>query len=274
MRKTDNYFIIDNFNTIPTQLLEYCDEYVIYDSSTDERIHTYFEESKENVNFIKRTGHNISSYFWFIEENYDNLPEVMNFVKGHLIGRHCSKEFFDKVYDNHYFTGLFSREGLKQVNVNMVDENFIVESNNHNMEFVEDRPQRYLMSKDQLFHVLYGDRAYCPDYFVFSPGGCYIVRKEQVLIHSKEFYHNVNLLMNYGVAADGKCPCEAHFIERILPIIFNSRLETTEEINSLVKFKLKLAELEENVKKTKQYNNHGLLGNIRKKYNIRMFNKL
>ena len=78
MNTSKNFFVIDNFNTVPVELLKYCgDNYILYDASIDESIPKKLEENAIRYTKIPRTGHNISTYFRFFVEHYDNLPEVM-----------------------------------------------------------------------------------------------------------------------------------------------------------------------------------------------------
>ena len=63
---------------------------------------------------------------------------------------------------------------------------------------------------------------------------------EQILKHSREFYRNLNKIMNY--AMDPSFPSEAHQIERILPIIFTSLCEVNDWMNDEAAFDTKLPE--------------------------------
>ena len=65
MKKTDNFFVIHNFNTVPTELLSYCKDYVIYDCSTDNAVKAQLKNMKLNIKEVENTGHNITSYFVF-----------------------------------------------------------------------------------------------------------------------------------------------------------------------------------------------------------------
>ena len=38
MKKTDTFFLIHNYNTVPENLLEYCQDYLIIDASDDEKV--------------------------------------------------------------------------------------------------------------------------------------------------------------------------------------------------------------------------------------------
>ena len=95
MEKTDTFFVIHNFNTVPEKLLEYCKDYIIYDASSDEKVRNDLEKRGYHYVPVENTGHNITSYFRYFADFYDKLPEYMCLCKGNMIGRHCSKEYFD-----------------------------------------------------------------------------------------------------------------------------------------------------------------------------------
>lgn len=253
MTKTKNFFVIHNFNTVPEELLELCEDYIIYDCSTEKEIKDKLHGMKLQVKDVENTGHNITSYFSFFDEYYDELPEVMCLLKGNMIGRHCSKEFLEKVYDNKTFTflydekqywGRFSKyneanEKNAVGNTFLAMENVYVEKNDSWYVESENHPKKYFNDVDDLLRFIYKNPM-IPQYCMFSPGACFIVRKEQVLRHSREFYRNLNKLMNYGMSPS--FPSEAHQIERILPILFTSLGEVNEWMDDEEAFEKKLPE--------------------------------
>lgn len=253
MQKTRNFFLIHNFNTIPTELIEMCEDYIIYDCSSQPEVKEKLHNMGLKVKDIPNTGHNITSYFSYFAENYDNLPDVICLLKGNMIGRHCSKEFFDQVYDAQSFTFLydekqywdkfakFTAEGQKnEIGTTFLGmENVYIEMNNSWYVDSPNHPKKYFNDVDDLLRFIY-KKPMIPQYCMFSPGACFIVRKEQILRHSKEFYLNLNKLMDYGVAPN--FPSEAHQIERILPIIFTSLCEVNEWMNDEKAFEEKLPE--------------------------------
>lgn len=253
MQKTSNFFLIHNFNTIPTELIDLCEDYVIYDCSSEQEVKDKLHSMKLKVKDIPNTGHNITSYFSYFAENYDNLPEVICLLKGNMLGRHCSKEFFEQVYNNKSFTFLydekqywdkfakFTSDGqpVEEGGTFIAMENIYVEKNNSWYVESPNHPKKYFNDVDDLLRFIYKNPM-IPQYCMFSPGACFIVRREQVLRHSKEFYLNLNKLMDYGVAPD--FPSEAHQIERILPIIFTSLCEVNEWMNNEKAFEAKLPE--------------------------------
>lgn len=253
MNKTKNFFIIHNFNTIPSELIEMCEDYVIYDCSSDQSVKDQLRSMNLNLVEVENTGHNITSYFTYFAQNYDNLPEVMCLLKGNMIGRHCSKEFFEQVYDNQSFTFLYDEkqywdkfskyDSNQQKNeagtTFLAMENVYVEKNNSWYVESTNHPKKYFNDADDLLRFIY-KKPMIPQYFMFSPGACFIVRREQVLRHSKEFYLNLNKIMNYGM--NPSFPSEAHQIERILPILFTSLCEVNEWMDDEKAFEEKLPE--------------------------------
>ncbi len=254
MRKTENFFVIHNFNTVPTELLDLCEDYIIYDCSSEQEKKEQLKKIAGNhMKSVENTGHNITSYFSYFDEFYNELPEVICLLKGNMIGRHCSMEFFEQVYDNKTFTFLYDEkqywdkyskynaEGQKNEvgQAFTALENVYVEVNNSWYADSPNHPKKYFNDVDDLLRFIYKDPM-IPQYCMFSPGACFIVRREQVLRHSREFYRNLNKLMNYGVAPN--FPSEAHQIERILPMVFTSLCETNEWMDDEKAFEAKLPE--------------------------------
>lgn len=221
MKKTSNFFVIHNFNTIPTELLELCEDYVIYDCSSDKEVKEELHSKGYHVIDVENTGHNITTYFSYFAENYDNLPEVICLLKGNMIGRHCSKEFFEQVYDNKSFTFLYDEkqywdrfgkynaqnEKNEVGNTFLAMENVYVEKNDSWYVDSPNHPKKYFNDVDDLLRFIY-KMPMIPQYCMFSPRACFIVRREQILRHSKEFYLNLNKIMNYGM--NPSFPSEAH----------------------------------------------------------------
>lgn len=252
MKKTSTFFVIDNFNTIPTELLEYCEDYIIYDASIKEGIEEQLKE--RNLKYVKiaRTGHNLSTYFRYFQEYYDKLPDIMCLTKGHMIGRHCSKEFFERVYQNKYFTYLYEdknhRPQAERISF-LAMENQYLEINNSWYVNSQSHPHKYFINLNSLLTFIYREPV-LPQYVTFAPGGCYIVLKGQVLKHSRAFYKNINKIMTYGL--NPNFPVEAHMIERIMPIIFEANYKVNSWMNQESDFDQKLLE---QMDKVKSYDN-------------------
>ena len=124
---------------------------------------------KYNVIDVENTGHNITTYFSYFDEHYDNLPEVICLLKGNMIGRHCSREFFEQVYDNKTFTFLYDEkqywDRLSKYNENkekneigttfLAMENVYVEKNNSWYVDSPNHPKKYFNDVDDLLRFIY-----------------------------------------------------------------------------------------------------------------------
>ena len=69
-----------------------------------------------------KEGYNINEYLSYIISNYDNLPNNILFIKGNLIERHISPEFFKRIMNNKYFTSI--EEWNFEKNGSITPENF------------------------------------------------------------------------------------------------------------------------------------------------------
>ena len=166
MKKTDNFFIISNYKHDPRYLLEYCKDYLICNQSDDSEIRNILK----GTNYIEtqHTGHNITDYFNFFIENYNSLPEYMALLKGNIIDRHVSKEFFNKVYDNKFYTFLYNdRNSWSKIKKDV----FFLSMENQYLEYNNDwyvpyHPHKYFGSFNSLLKFIYKDPL-IPEYCCF-----------------------------------------------------------------------------------------------------------
>lgn len=238
MKKTDSFFIISNFNTDPHVYLDYCDNYHIYDQSTNQDVKKLLANKYENISFVKNTGHNISDYFSYFYDHYSDLPNTMVLIKGNLIGRHIEKPFFDRVYDNKFYTFLYSDrtyKNKKRIACHLYDGGYL-EINNSWYAYI--KPHKYFTEYNQLLKFIFKDPV-ISDWILFSPGACYIVTNKQILNYPKEFWSNINFLISYTYF-----PGEAYFIERMLHIIYTGCYELNEWMSDTVSFHNKLDSIE------------------------------
>jgi hypothetical protein len=214
MNKTETFFVISNFNTIPAQYLEYCYNYIIYDQSNDSSVIDQLKSSDWNVSFVEHIGHNLSDYFRFIIDHYDGLPNFIMFLKGNIIGRHVSKKYFDNVYQNKFFTPLYNDESFKDSVwvANLLYEGIYIEINTD--WYVESKFYDYFQTYNQLLEFVFVNPI-IPKWLIFSPGACYIVPKNNILKYPKEFYENLYFLVTYRFF-----PVEAYHVERMMHVIF------------------------------------------------------
>ncbi len=256
MKKTDTFFVIHNFNTVPENLLAYCENYIIYDASTDRNVTEELERKGYRYVHVENTGHNITSYFSYFADHYGELPEYLCLCKGNMLGRHCSEEYFGRVYDNKYFTYLYEDKNildkLRKQGIGtgkgkeegepiecLVSESRYLEENTSWYVESPNHPHRYFDEYNSLLSFVY-KKPVLPKYNVFSPGACYILHRSQVTKHTPEFYRNMIKIMNYGL--NPSFPSEAHHVERMLPVIFCESYEENEWMNDEALFERKLEE--------------------------------
>ena len=71
-------------------------------------------------------GYNIYDYLTFIINNYECLPEVIVFIKGNILDRHVSREYFNRIIDNNYFTSIEDWLTHKELKLN--SKNYFISS--------------------------------------------------------------------------------------------------------------------------------------------------
>jgi hypothetical protein len=218
--KSDAFFVITDYNHLPQDLSEswvpkYTKNYLIYDKAGR------WEENK-NIKTQINVGHNIYDMFDFILENYDNLPEIICFVKGNVIPRHCGEEKFSKIIHNKEYTPIenYSREveGYYPGAYSFVDENDNYHENSNEVNYTASviHPGKYFNNYQSFLNEIF-ENPKVGQYIKFPPGGCHLVTRENILKYNKHFYENARMWVSWDVR-----PGEAFLFERFCTIIFNS----------------------------------------------------
>lgn len=177
----------------------------------------------ENITEISNVGYNIYSYFKYIVDNYDCLPDVMVFCKSNVFPRHISKSTFDELILRDSFTPLDEpdRWNLDYPICDLSCENGYLEIND-SWYLTADNPTKYFHSFNDFYFSVFNSKV-VPRYLRFSPGGNYIVPKANVLLRTKGFYKNLMEMVSHH-----KFSGESHIIERSLCIIWNSTVKENE----------------------------------------------
>lgn len=177
-------WVINNYHGDWEWILEYTNDYVLYDKKD------------------KNVGSNIHDYMSFIVDNYENLPDVTLFGKSNMLERHITEEEFDKLVDRREFTSLLTQNHKTYRPVCWYEDGMYCELND--MWYLHEHPVR-----DESIFALLGIKN--RNYNKFAPGACYIVPRENILKHSKEFYTKLRDSVDYS-PNNG----EAYLIERSL----------------------------------------------------------
>ena len=190
-------FIISRYNHDMELMREYPESlFTIYDRS---------EEPLEGAIVVPNIGTDLFDKFTYIIDNYDNLPDVAIYTKANLF-KYISKEEFDKVKDNTTFTPLLTQNHKVYEPVCRYVDGMYYEINN--MWYLSSHPCKHSMIPYELQEILgIGGMEYVP----FAPGSNYILPKENIMKHPKEFYVKLRSYLEWD-----RYPGEAQIIERAL----------------------------------------------------------
>lgn len=270
-------FLIHTYNTLEQHLLDKAEELhydvCIFDASDTEAGRNAIDEmAPGKVRHVENTGHNITSYFTYFADHLEagDLPDLVCLLKGNILGRHCSREYFDQVIGNTFFTFLYeerpmrdryskatketlSRNGGKDPSegciANILTQSWYIEQNSSWYMRVDTHTSRYFDDYDDVLRFVYKDPV-IPKYVLFSPGACYIVPRDQIALHGPAFYRNLNKLQDYTLTPG--FPAEAYIIERMLPVIFTDRSAVNPWMEDERVFDEKLQEAKESLARKRQ----------------------
>lgn len=237
MKITKNFLMVSNYNADISWILDYTDNYIIYDrSDTDEWIKP-FDQSK--VIKVKNIGWDLYDKFTYIIDNYDSLPDSMILTKGNIF-KYISKEEFDAVCNNTNFTPLFTKNHKTYLPICFYSEDGMYNELNNNW-YLNTLPTKYFNSYNQFIKGLGIE---IPKYIKFSTGSNYLVTRENILKHPKEFYLKLRECIDYGAT-----PGEAQIIERFLYTLWTTDKKFTPEMIKIKSKNILVFYLEKMIKK-------------------------
>jgi hypothetical protein len=214
------FLVITDFNFLPQDLSEswveeYTDNYLIYDKA-----HRYIETDK--IKHQKNVGANIYDIFYFIVNNYENLPEITIFCKGNVIPRHCGVEKFKKIINNKEFTTIenYIRDTPKWSKdiYAYVDETDAYHENPREVDFTAAyiHKSRYIFTYNQMLNEIFENPTF-GEYIRFALGANHIIPKIDILRYNKKFYETMKEYVSWDVK-----PGEAYILERVIFTLFNN----------------------------------------------------
>jgi hypothetical protein len=222
-----NFLVVSNYNNAISWIPEYTDRYVIYDRSEN----TVFPDRIDQSKVIKspNVGYNSYDYFRFIVDNYDNLPEVTIFAKGHSFPRHVSQAYFDSVMNNRTFTPLMDKtQHAPKMPISFIKDGLYHELNNS--WYFQNWASKYFTNYNDFLRYVYKNPV-LPEYVAFAPGGDHVVPRENILKLPKRLYENMMVFMSHC-----REPVETHMIERACNTLWTADWEINHEaINQPIK---------------------------------------
>lgn len=190
-------WIISRYCHKVAYLKDYTDDYVMYDRSP---------EPLPNTIIVPNIGSDLYDKFTYIIDNYDNLPDVAVYTKANLFDYIKPKEF-EKIKDNTTFTPILSQDhntyNYEGVPICYYKDGIYYEINNY--FYLNSHPAKYFKEIKKIFEM---DKR---EYNAFCPGSGYILTKEDIQRHSKEFYIKLRSFLDWTVY-----PGDAQLLERNL----------------------------------------------------------
>lgn len=242
-----NFFCISNYNNDLDWIAKYSNPHLIYDKTWAGGVvdndnssfisPTNLKEKYPDFNIINGdpNGYNISDYMQFIIDHYDNLPDVVAFLKGNTIGRHVSEEYFNRVINNKCFTCL---EDWKEHDPNQAAlqngyamfscEGGWMEMNDSWYLNHPKHPTKYFRSYNNFLDFCFTDAVH-PRYVRFPPGANFIVPKEYILKYDKIFYENLRTFTRHARVSG-----EGQMIERALYTIWMCNYQVSQRMKERV----------------------------------------
>lgn len=187
-------FIISRYNHDLSWLKEYTTDYVLYDRSP--------QPLKEAI-VVPNLGSDISDKFKFIIDNYDSLPDVGFYIKANIF-KYITREEFDQVKDNKTFTPLLTKNHKEKEGICWYNKGIYCEIND--FWYLGSHKCKSYNSMWEIIDLL-GLKG--KPYLEFAPGSNYILPKENILKHSKEFYIKLKSYLDWDIY-----PGEAQICER------------------------------------------------------------
>lgn len=217
-------YVLSNYNFDPSWVKEYTDDYIIYDRSEKSDWTNDIHYGK--LTFVENKGSDIYDKLSWIVDNYDNLPDVVLLAKSNLF-KYITKEEFDLVKDNTTFTPLLTQyhkevlcdEGMPEPGTpfSFYRDGMYYELNYPAYLLAHKTKDPYWCYSDTFPHfpllriVGINNMKYVP----FAPGSNYIVTKENILKHPRDFYLELRSWLDWD-----RYPGEAMVIERGLYTIW------------------------------------------------------
>jgi len=234
-----NFIVVSDYNWLPEKIEDswvhqYTDNYLIYD-----KFHRFPESDK--VKHQLNVGQNIYDMLDFIITHYEELPDNTIFCRScimwpkdsgtprldengnRLSNGTCGEEKFHELMNNTTFTELhdFGPEVHNGIGSRMAADGGFLEINNS--WYFNHIPFKHFNNTNLFLQDVFKNPE-LPEYIRFSPGGSYIIPKENILKYSKNFYEQIRELLMWESVVG-----EAHMIERCLYTFFTCDYKVQEK---------------------------------------------
>ena len=214
-------FILSRYEHDMEWMQAYDADYFIYDRS---------EVPMQGANIVPNVGTDIYDKFTYIIDHYDNLPDVAIYSKANIF-KYITREEFDKVKDNKTFTPILTQnhkevmcdKGMcEQLGVESKPFSFYKDEMYYELNYPAYLKHHHLKNPEYEYVNTYRENPLLKllgidkmEYIPFAPGSNYILSKENILKHPKQFYEELRSYLEWD-----RYPGEAMIIERALYTIW------------------------------------------------------
>jgi hypothetical protein len=192
-------------------------------------------QDKAQIRRLENTGYSITSFCTHILENYNNLPDILILIKGNVVPRHVSHNYFERIFDNNYFTAIEEWEYHDQNQLSLQNGYAMISADGGWMEVNNswylnhpEHPTKYFRSYNEFVSFCFKNPVH-PKYVRFAPGGCYIVPKFNILKYDKIFYKNIKTIVEHHTLSG-----ETHLIERFMYTMWMCNYEVADTMKELI----------------------------------------
>ena len=141
----------------------------------------------------------------YVYNNYESLPNIFGFLQGNPFD-HCEKSLLEKLVARTDYTILCDEsEGHEEKNVDVLDQNYGSNLQDSKYKNFDEFMNTYFSNYEHI------------DTLLFSPGSQFIVKKENILFYSKDFWKKISEEIKKHHMT------ETYIIERALHYIFTNR---------------------------------------------------
>lgn len=187
-------YILSRYNHDISWLEDYTDDFVIYDRSL---------KPIPGSIIVPNIGSDIYDKFTYIIDNYDTLPEVAVYTKANIF-KYINKSEFNRIKNNRYFTPILTKTHKEKNNFSFYMGGMYYELNNY--WYLNIHKPKSMKAVGELTKILgIHQLAYVP----FAPGSNYILTRENIHRHSRDFYARLRSYLDWDIY-----PGEAQIIER------------------------------------------------------------
>lgn len=174
-----------------------------------------------SIQYRLNPGHSLRNFMEWILKNYDSLPERVAFVKSNIVPRHVDELAFRRKLGSQTFLGLWNEEDFRS---NHYQESLLLGGGylerNNSWYFQQSKEESIFENFDTFCDFLLVHQYPRPKWITFSPGACYLTRRENILRAPRGVYEFLRDVSSYKFF-----PKEAFAVERVLQTVFSSDVE-------------------------------------------------